>query len=123
MRTFLFLSIVVLAGTAGDLAVTHAMKQIGEVKSFSPRALLGVMWRALKSKWIWLGIALMTVAFFALLAVLSWAQVSFVVPATAANYVVGAAGARFLLKERVSQTRWVGLLLVAAGVALVCAAR
>jgi drug/metabolite transporter (DMT)-like permease len=123
MRTFLFLSVVVLAGTAGDLAVTHAMKQIGEVKSFSPRALLGVMWRALKSKWIWLGIALMTVAFFALLAVLSWAQVSFVVPATAANYVVGAAGARFLLKERVSQTRWAGLLLVAAGVALVCAAR
>jgi len=45
------------------------------------------------------------------------------VPATAANYVVGAVGAKFLLKERVSQTRWVGLLLVAAGVALVCAAR
>ena len=103
--------------------MTHAMKQIGEVKSFYPRALLGVMWRALKSKWIWLGIALMTVAFFALLAVLSWAQVSFVVPATAANYVVGAAGARFLLKERVSQARWAGLVLVAAGVALVCAAR
>jgi len=99
------------------------MKQIGEVKSFSPRALLGVMWRAVKSRWMWLGIALMTVAFFALLAVLSWAEVSFVVPATAANYIVGAVGARFLLKERVSRTRWAGLLLVAAGVALVCAAR
>jgi drug/metabolite transporter (DMT)-like permease len=99
------------------------MKQIGEVKNFSPRAILGVLWHALKSRWIWLGIALMTVAFFALLAVLSWAEVSFVVPATAANYVVGAFGARFLLKERVSQTRWAGLLLVAAGVALVCAAR
>jgi len=58
-----------------------------------------------------------------LLALLSWAQVSFVVPATAANYVVGAVGARFLLKERVSQTRWAGLLLVTAGVVLVCAAR
>ena len=123
MRTFLFLAIIVLAGTGGDIAVTHAMKQIGEVKSFSPRALLGVLWQALKSKWIWLGIALMAVAFFALLAVLSWAEVSFVVPATAANYVVGALGARFLLKERVSQTRWAGLVLVAVGVALVCAAR
>jgi len=123
MLTFLFLAIVVLAGTGGDLAVTHAMKEIGEVKSFSPRALLSVMWRALSSKWVWLGISLMTVAFFALLAVLSWAQVSFVVPATAANYVVGALGARFLLKERVSQTRWAGLLLVTAGVVLVCAAR
>jgi drug/metabolite transporter (DMT)-like permease len=123
MRTFLFLAIVVLAGTGGDIAVTHAMKQIGEVKKFSPRALLGVLGLALKSKWMWLAIALMTMAFFALLAVLSWAEVSFVVPATAANYVVGALGARFLLKERVSRTRWAGLLLVAAGVALVCAAR
>jgi drug/metabolite transporter (DMT)-like permease len=65
----------------------------------------------------------MALAFFSLLALLSWAQVSFVVPATAANYVVGAVGAKFLLKERVSQARWAGLLLVAAGVALVCAAR
>ena len=123
MRTFLFLAVVVLSGTGGEIAVTHAMKQIGEVQDFSPRALLSVLWRALKSKWTWLGIALMTVAFFALLAVLSWADVSFVVPATAANYVVGAVGARFLLKERISRTRWAGLLLVAAGVALVCAAR
>ena len=123
MRTFLCLAIVVLAGTGGDIAVTHAMKQIGEVKNFSPRALLGVLWRALKSRWMWLGIVLMTVAFFSLLALLTWAEVSFVVPATAANYVVGAVGARFLLKERVSQARWAGLLLVAAGVALVCAAQ
>jgi drug/metabolite transporter (DMT)-like permease len=123
MRTFMFLAIVVFSGTGGEIAVTHAMKQIGEVKNFSPRALLGVLWRALKSRWMWLGIVLMTVAFFSLLALLTWAEVSFVVPATAANYVVGAVGARFLLKERVSQARWAGLLLVAAGVALVCAAR
>jgi drug/metabolite transporter (DMT)-like permease len=123
MRTFLFLAIVVLSGTGGDIAVTHAMKQIGEVKNFAPRALLGVLGRALRSGWMWLGIALMALAFFSLLALLSWAQVSFVVPATAANYVVGAAGAKYLLKERISQARWAGLLLVAAGVALVCAAR
>jgi drug/metabolite transporter (DMT)-like permease len=123
MRTFLFLAIVVLSGTGGDIAVTHAMKQIGEVKNFAPRALLGVLGRVLQSGWMWLGIALMALAFFSLLALLSWAQVSFVVPATAANYVVGAVGAKFLLKERVSQARWAGLLLVAAGVALVCAAR
>jgi drug/metabolite transporter (DMT)-like permease len=53
---------------------------------------------------------------------LSWAEVSFVVPATAANYIAGTFGAKFLLKERVSRARWAGMLLVAAGVALVCAA-
>jgi drug/metabolite transporter (DMT)-like permease len=122
MRTFLFLTIVVLSGTGGDIAVTHAMKQIGEVKNFAPRALLGVLRRVLQSGWMWLGIALMALAFFSLLALLSWAEVSFVVPATATNFIVGALGAKFLLKERVSKARWAGVLLVAAGVALVCAA-
>lgn len=122
MRTFLFLAIVVLSGTGGDIAVTHAMKQIGEVKSFALQALLAVLGRVLQSGWMWLGIAQMTLAFFSLLALLSWAEVSFVVPATAANYIVGALGARFLLKERVSKARWAGMLLVSAGVALVCAA-
>ena len=123
MRTFLFLAIVVLSGTGGDIAATHAMKQIGEVKNFAPRALLGVLRRVLQSGWMWLGIALMALAFFSLLALLSWAEVSFVVPATAANYIVGAFGAKLLLKERVSKTRWAGMLLVTVGVALVCAAR
>jgi drug/metabolite transporter (DMT)-like permease len=123
MRTFLFLAIVVLSGTGGDIAATHAMKQIGEVKNFAPRALLGVLRRVLQSGWMWLAIALMALAFFSLLALLSWAEVSFVVPATAANYIVGAFGAKLLLKERVSKTRWAGMLLVTVGVALVCAAR
>ena len=123
MRTFLFLAVVVLSGTGADIAWTHGMKRIGEVKNFAPRALLGVLRRALQSGWMWLGTALGALAFFALLTVLSWAKVSFVVPATAANYIVGALGAKLFLKERVSKTRWVGMLLVTAGVALVCAAR
>jgi drug/metabolite transporter (DMT)-like permease len=71
---------------------------------------------------MWMGVGLMALSFFAFIMVLSWAEVSFVVPATAANYIAGAFGARFLLKERVSRARWAGVLLVAAGVALVCAA-
>jgi drug/metabolite transporter (DMT)-like permease len=123
MRTFLFLAIVVLSGTGGDIAMTHAMKRNGEVKNFSPRALLGVFRQVSRSGWAWLGFGLMILAFVALLALLSWAQVSFVVPATAANYIVGGVGAKFLLKERVSRARWAGMLLVAAGVAMVCAVR
>jgi drug/metabolite transporter (DMT)-like permease len=72
---------------------------------------------------MYLGVGLMALAFFAFIMVLSWGEVSFVVPATAANYIVGVLGAKLLLKERVSKGRWAGMLLVAAGVALVCAAR
>ena len=119
MRGIVLLAIIVLGGTAGDLCVSRAMKHIGEVKNFTPRHLLGVMLRSFRVGWMWLGLALMTVAFFSLLAILSWENVSFVVPATALSYAVGALGARFLLGERVSAKRWSGVLLVCFGVALV----
>jgi drug/metabolite transporter (DMT)-like permease len=78
--------------------------------------------RALTQGGLWLGIGFMTLAFFSFIMLLSWADVSFAVPATAANYAVGALGAKVLLKEQVSRTRWAGVLLVAAGVVLVCSA-
>jgi len=122
MRTFVFLTMVVLSGTGGDIAMTYGMKRIGEVKDFSPRAILGVLGRALRLGWFWLGITLMALAFFSLLALLTWADVSFVVPATALNYVVGALGAKILLGERLGRIRWAGILLVTLGVAVICAA-
>ena len=70
-----------------------------------------------------MGIGLMALAFFSFITLLSWAEISFVAPATAANYIAGALGSKFLLKERVSKMRWAGVLLVAVGVALVCTAR
>lgn len=118
MRTALFLAIVVFSGTGGEICVTHAMKRIGEVKSFAPRALLRVLQRAFRMGWMWLGIALMALSFYAFLALLSWAPVSFVIPASALSYAVGALGAKFFLGERVSGSRWAGVLLVCVGVAL-----
>jgi drug/metabolite transporter (DMT)-like permease len=119
MRTALCLSIVVLGTTGGEVAVTHAMKKIGEVRSFAIRSLLSFLRRALRERWFWLGIGLLALSFFSLLALLSWEDVSFVIPATAASYVTGAVGARLLLDERLTPLRWVGILLVTLGVALV----
>lgn len=120
-RSALFIAVVVLAGTGGELALTHTMKQVGEVRQFDLRNLLRVLGRAFRLGWMWFGIGLMTVAFFSLLALLSWADVSLVVPATALSYLVGTLGAKFLLGEQVNGVRWAGVLLVCGGVALVCA--
>jgi drug/metabolite transporter (DMT)-like permease len=68
---------------------------------------------------MWAGISMMTLAFFALLGALSVYNVSFVVPVTALSYVAGAFGGVVFLHERVSLQRWMGVLLVAIGVALV----
>jgi drug/metabolite transporter (DMT)-like permease len=118
MRTILFIAIVVLGGTAGDIAVSHAMKQIGEIATFRPKAIGKVLVRAFRIGWMWIGIGLMALGFFSLLALLSWADVSVVVPATALSYVAAAFGAKYLLHEQVAPVRWAGVLLVCAGVAL-----
>ena len=119
MRLVLFIAIVVIGGSAGDIAVSHAMKQIGEVHPLTPAVIARVLFRAFRLPWMWIGIGLMAVGFFSLLAVLSWADVSVVVPATALSYVAGAVGAKFLLKEQVTPVRWAGVLLVCIGVALI----
>ena len=119
MRLVLFIAIIVIGGSAGDIAVSHAMKQIGEVHPLTPTVIARVLFRAFRLAWMWIGIGLMAVGFFSLLAVLSWADVSVVVPATALSYVAGALGAKFLLKEHVTPVRWAGVLLVCIGVALI----
>lgn len=119
MREFLLLLIIIVAGTGGELCVTRAMKGIGEVHDFRPAALVRFILRALVVGWMWIGLAMMALAFFALLAALSFENVSFVVPVTALSYAAGAVGAVLFLRERISLQRWVGVFIVCVGVTIV----
>jgi uncharacterized membrane protein len=114
----LFFGIVVV-GTVGELCVTRAMKIIGEMHEFNPRAIVTFIGRAFRVGWMWLGFAMMGVAYFALLAMLARANVSYVIPITSLSYVVGAIGGRWFLSEAVTRQRWIGVLLVCTGVVLV----
>jgi len=118
MRTALILTFVVLTGTLGEISLTHAMKQIGEVSDFSPAAIYRVLLRSLRQVWLWIAVSLMALSFYAFLTMLSWYPVSFVVPATSLAYVAGALGAKFLLRERLSAVRWAGVIFICLGVAL-----
>lgn len=119
MREAIFLFLVVVAGTGGELCVTRAMKRVGEVHDFRPAALVRVILRAARIGWMWIGVAMMALAFFSLLAMLSIEKVSVVVPVTALSYGVGALGGTFFLGEHVSSRRWLGVVLVCLGVTLV----
>jgi len=121
LRTALFLSIVVLAGTSGELLMAHAMKQAARTETVTHAGVVGLLKQGFRPAAMWISLALQALAFFALLALLSWADLSFVVPATALNYVVGAAGSALFLREQVDRTRWAGVLLVCIGVAVMCA--
>jgi drug/metabolite transporter (DMT)-like permease len=111
--------LIIVGGTAGELFITRAMKVAGEVTDFRPAGIVRVILRAMRVGWMWAGLTLMALAFFALLGILSVDNVSFVVPVTALNYVVGTLGGQLFLGEKVTRQRWAGVALVCVGVMLV----
>jgi multidrug transporter EmrE-like cation transporter len=119
IRVMVFLGFLIFGSTGGEIAITRGMKATGEPERLRPRELLRFLRKALCSGWFWAGIPLMALSFYSLLLLLSWAPISFVIPASALSYVVGTFGAQYILGEDVSAARWTGVVLVCAGVALV----
>lgn len=115
---WLLVAVIVGATTLGDVLQTIGMKHHGEIHDFRPGALGRVAASLARNWYIPVAIAMMAVSFFAFLTLLSIADLSFAVPATAASYVVETFVAKYLLKEEINWRRWAGVGLVACGVAL-----
>lgn len=111
---------IVLASTAGDVLLSRAMKQVGDVGELRHRSGLGhVVGRILRNPNFVLAIAAMATAFYAMLFGLSWGDVSLVVPAsTSLTFVTNAIAAKIFLHEHVDHRRWLAALFVAGGVIL-----
>ncbi len=120
MKTALMILIIVLTNAAGDIYITKGMKRIGEISTLSPRELARLTGRVLRNGSFLAGVFFLAMSFFSFLAVLSWEDMSFIVPATSIVYVVSILGAKFVLKEEINHLRWAGTVLVCLGVALIC---
>ena len=123
LYTWAGILMIVLASTAGDVLVSRAMKQVGEVGDlYRQRGLVRTAITVLGNPTLWLGVLFMATAFFSLMFALSWGDLSLVGPASASlTFIANAVFAKFFLHERVDTRRWVAALLVAGGVALVAA--
>jgi uncharacterized membrane protein len=113
-KTRLFTALVVVSNVAGNSALTHGMKQLGDPGN-SPLAMIG----ALFHPWVALGVALLILWTLTHMALLSWADLSYVLPVTAIGYVLTSLSGKYLLGETISMERWAGILLITAGVTLV----
>jgi len=116
--TWALVAVIVLATTLGEVLQTLGMKRHGELHDFRPGALRRALAAVLRNRYVVVSVVLMAVSFFAFMKLLTVADLSFAVPATAASYVFETLLARYILKERISGRRWAGALLVASGVAL-----
>jgi drug/metabolite transporter (DMT)-like permease len=111
---------IVLASVVGDILLSRAMKEVGDVgKLWKRSGLILVMKSTLGNPRFLLGLIATAVAFFSMLFALSWGEVSLVAPAAASLTFIGnAVAAKIFLREKVDRRRWIAALLVAAGVAL-----
>ncbi len=119
IKTLSILAIAIVLVSLGDMLLAHGMKKIGAVTSCSPKALLQVGCRIFTNTSIILGIIFLAGFFFLWLAILSWCDLSFVLPLTALSYVLTAILSVVFLGENVSALRWAGTVLICIGVALV----
>ncbi len=114
-RKYLVLAGVTVFAAAGDSMLSHGMKQTG---SISIHHLQGVIF-AILNPWVAVGILLLLAFFATYMTALSWADLTYVLPATSLGYVLLALVARFLLHEQVSPLRWMGIALITGGVGFI----
>jgi len=119
VKTHIVLAISILSQATGNVFLSKGMKQIGSASGIGEAGLLVPFAHAIGSPTIWLGAALLLIAFLLFSAALSWADLSFVLPTVSAEVIVNVAFADYFLNEPVSAVRWIGTVFVSIGVILV----
>lgn len=116
MKTATVLIVAIISQAIGNVYLTKAMKA---VTAAGADDLMSTALRAASNPTLWLGTALLIVFFALYSAALSWADLSFVLPATAFGYVLNVAAGHYFLSESVSPSRWAGSAIITLGVFLV----
>lgn len=115
---WLLLATVVGCTVIGDLLQSREMKRHGEIEDFAPSGIRRHLAGMARRKYLLLAVVFMAGSFFAFMKLVTVADLSFAVPASAASVVLETILARIVLKERVDRLRWAGAWLVAIGVVM-----
>ena len=111
LKTWICAVIVIFSNVFGNFFLKLGMP----AQLATPLEYIAILFRP----WVALGVLLLTVWMLARMALLSWADLSYVLPVTSVGYVLVALAGRVFLHEQITPQRWGGILLIMAGVALV----
>jgi drug/metabolite transporter (DMT)-like permease len=114
-RKYLVLAGVTVFAAAGDSMLSHGMKQTGSISIHHLQSVV----LAVLNPWVAIGILLLLAFFASYMNALSWADLTYVLPATSLGYVLLALVAKFALHEQISLLRWLGIALISGGVGFV----
>ncbi len=118
-RTNLFIVFIVVLNPLGNTFLREGMNRTGAPVRWTSQGLVLFFWQAFQSGAVWFGISLLLLFLVCYMLVLSWADYSYVLPASAISYVVVALLGSLVLREHVPFERWMGIGLICAGAALV----
>jgi len=119
MKTAVVLTIAILANSLGNVFLSEGMRHFPPASASVLGWLIQAASHVITSPWMIAGVSLLIVFLAAYLAALSWADLSFVLPATAPAYILTAVLAVTFLHEAISPARWAGTILIVAGTVLV----
>ncbi len=118
VQKWLLVLLIAFCTTIGDVLNAAGMRRQGQLEDFAPASFRQMITKIFRNPYVLGGLAALAVSFFALLSLLSIANVSFAVPATATSYLFETLLAKYILKEHVGPRRWAAAILVAIGVSL-----
>ncbi|MBV9182256.1 MAG: EamA family transporter [Acidobacteria bacterium] len=113
-KTRLLVLVVIASNVLGNVLLSRGMHEVGRIVSASPFDYL----RAFLNPWAVMGVCILVIWMLSDLALLSRADLSFVLPVTASAYVLVALGGHFFLHDHISWERWSGIVLITGGVIL-----
>lgn len=119
LKTYILILFIVLFAPLGNVLLGRGMQGIGSAKDWAAADLLNIFLRIISSGSIWLGIGCLLTFFIAYMLVLTWADYSYVQPASSFSYAVVALLGYFILHEKITPLRWAGILVICLGVFVV----
>ncbi len=119
VKTYCMILIMVVFGPLGNVLLGKGMKNVGSAARWTPSELPQVFSSILASGYIWLGVACLLTFFVSYMLILSWADYSYVQPASSVAYLVVALLGYFYLGEEISLLHWAGIAVICLGVFVV----
>ncbi len=119
LKTYLLILMMIVFGPLGDVLLGRGMRRVEVADVHSGGEVLRLFTEVFSSGTIWLGIGSLLTFFIAYMLVLSWADYSYVQPASSMAYAIVALLGHFVLNEVVTPLRWAGVLIICLGVLVV----
>ena len=113
------LLVIVILGPLGNVLLSKGMKGVGAEMTWAPSEAVAIFIRIFSSGYIWLGIASLVTFFLIYMLMLTWADYSYVQPASALSYAVVSLLGYFWLGEAVPPMRWLGIGIICFGVLII----